>query len=81
MSALFLKRAVSTTLAGASLVGIYYQVRNYDTSSHKNKMLPPYEANFQVPMHCDACVKDISGALSALPGTARLSYSLVKRWN
>ena len=68
MSSQFLKRAVSTTLVGTSLFAIYYQARNYDTPFGKNKMLPSYEANFQVPMHCDACIKDISGALSALPG-------------
>lgn len=78
MNSLFLKRAVSTTLTGASFVAIY-QARNYDTPSEKNGMLPPYEANFQVPMHCDACVKDISGALSALPGTSHPSYPPIKR--
>ena len=67
MSSLLLKRAVYTSLAGASIAAIYYQTRKYNTS-FKGKMLPPYEANFQVPMHCDACIKDISGALSKIPG-------------
>jgi len=79
MNSLFFKRAVSTTLAGASFVAIYYQARNFDTSSEKNRMLPPYEVNFQVPMHCDACVKDISGVLSALPGISHPPYPPFKR--
>ena len=74
MISLLLKRAVFTTLTSASLVTVYYQTRKY--TSPKNDMLPPYEANFQVPMHCDACVKDISGALSALPGTSSLHFPL-----
>ena len=69
MSSLFIKRTVYASLAGASFAAIYYQARKYDTTFPKNKMLPPYEANFQVPMHCDACIKDISGALSTVPGT------------
>lgn len=42
-------------------------------------MLPAYEATFSVPMHCDACIKDISGALSKLPGVQKTDFSLPKQ--
>lgn len=38
--------------------------------------LPSYEATFSIPMHCDACIKDISTALSTLPGIRETSFSL-----
>lgn len=39
-------------------------------------MLPAYQATFSVPMHCDACIKDITGALSKLPGIQETDFSL-----
>ncbi|KAL9073712.1 MAG: hypothetical protein Q9161_002750 [Pseudevernia consocians] len=42
-------------------------------------MLPAYQATFSVPMHCDACIKDISGALSKIPGIQETYFSLPKQ--
>lgn len=42
-------------------------------------MLPAYQATFSVPMHCDACIKDISRALSKLPGIQEAEFSLPKQ--
>ena len=42
-------------------------------------MLPAYQATFSVPMHCDACIKDISTALSKLPGIQQTDFSLPKQ--
>ncbi|KAL9134501.1 MAG: hypothetical protein Q9175_004317 [Cornicularia normoerica] len=42
-------------------------------------MLPAYQATFSVPMHCDACIKDISSALSKLPGVRETDFSLPKQ--
>lgn len=39
-------------------------------------MLPAYQATFSVPMHCDDCIKDISAALSKLPGIHQADFSL-----
>ena len=39
-------------------------------------MLPAYQATFSVPMHCDACIDDISKALSNLPGIQETKCSL-----
>ncbi|KAL6718371.1 copper chaperone [Lecanora helva] len=43
-------------------------------------MLPPYEATFSVPMHCDSCVQDISSALSKLEGIQSTSFSLPQKF-
>lgn len=42
-------------------------------------MLPAYQATFSVPMHCDGCIKDISKALSQLPGIQEADFSLPKQ--
>ena len=42
-------------------------------------MLPAYQATFSVPMHCDDCIKDISAALSELPGIQKTDFSLPKQ--
>ena len=42
-------------------------------------MLPTYQATFSVPMHCDACIEDISVALSKLPGMQETDFSLPKQ--
>ena len=39
-------------------------------------MLPDYHATFSVPMHCDACIENISTALSKLPGIQQTEFSL-----
>lgn len=39
-------------------------------------MQPPYQATFSVDMTCDTCIKDVSGALSKVPGIQDTEFSL-----
>ena len=40
------------------------------------KAFPAYQATFSVPMTCEACTDDISGALSNVPGIQSTEFSL-----
>lgn len=78
MSNLLLKRAFYTSVACLSSGTLYYTLFP-SAFTKKEKMLPAYQATFSVPMHCDACIKDISGALSKLPGIQETDFSLPKQ--
>ena len=77
MSNLLLKRATYTSVACLSTGTLYYAF--YPSPSTKTEMLPAYQATFSVPMHCDACIKGISSALSELPGILETDFSLPKQ--
>lgn len=74
MSNLLLKRSVYTSVACLSTGSLYYAL-----STKTENMLPAYQATFSVPMHCNACIKDISRALSKLPGIQETDLSLSKQ--
>jgi len=74
MSNILLKPTLYTTTA-ATIGALYYTLtpnRNFPTT----KMLPSYQATFSVDMTCNTCIKDISGALSKLPGIQNTEFSL-----
>ena len=75
MSKLSLKGSIYTSVACLSTGAIYYAF-SPTPYTKREKMLPAYKATFSVPMHCDACIKDISGALSKLPGVQETDFSL-----
>ncbi|KAF6233745.1 hypothetical protein HO173_007957 [Letharia columbiana] len=79
MSNLLLKRSIYTSVACLSTGSLYYYTLSPSPFTKREKMLPAYEATFSVPMHCDACIKDISGALSKLPGVQETDFSLPKQ--
>ena len=68
MSKLLLRRSLYTSTAAITTGALYYSLVNRNTK----KMLPPYQATFSVPMHCDSCIQDISGALANLEGVLSL---------
>ena len=78
MSNLLLKRRFYTSVAGLSIGTLYY-THFPSALTKKENMLPAYQATFSVPMHCDACINDISGALSTLPGIQETDFSLPKQ--
>lgn len=72
MSKLPLKLSFYTGAAFVSIGALYYAFASRDT----RKMRVPYQATFSVPMHCNACIKEISGALSKLEGIQDTSFSI-----
>ena len=78
MSNLLLKRSIYTSLACLSTGTLLYAL-SPSPSTKREKMLPAYQATFSIPMHCDACIEDISGALSKLPGIQETDFSLSKQ--
>ena len=75
MSNWLLKRTLYTSAACLSGGTLHYSF--FPKSNNTKKMaLPAYQATFSVPMTCDACIKDISGALSTLPGIEKTDFSL-----
>lgn len=71
MSNSLLKRSLYTSAALLSTGALYY------TFSHRETKMPlQYQASFSVPMHCDSCIKDISGVLSKLKGIEDTTFSL-----
>ena len=75
MSKLSLKGSIYASVACLSTGALYYAF-SPTPYTKREKMLPAYQATFSVPMHCDACIKDISGALSKLPGVQETDFSL-----
>ncbi|KAF2089870.1 superoxide dismutase copper chaperone-like protein [Saccharata proteae CBS 121410] len=39
-------------------------------------MIPPFQTTFAVPLSCEACIKDVSTSLHALPGITSVSADL-----
>ena len=78
MSNLLLKRSVYTSFACLSTGSLYYALFP-SPFTKREKMLPAYQATFSVPMHCDACIENISTALSKLPGIQQTEFSLPKQ--
>lgn len=78
MSNLLLKRSIYTSAACLSMGALYYTL-SPSPFTKREKMLPAYQATFSVPMHCDACIKDISSVLSKLPGIQETDFSLPKQ--
>jgi len=69
MSSALTRRLIYATAASFSAGAAFYISK---PSTPSKKMLPTYEATFSVPLNCDACVEDISSALSKLPGKSTL---------
>lgn len=67
------RRLIYATTATISTGAAFYLSNR---SSPIPKMLPTYEATFSVPLECDACIHDISSALSKLPGIHTTTFSL-----
>ncbi|CAF9936297.1 copper chaperone [Imshaugia aleurites] len=78
MSKLLLRRSISTSVACLSTGALYYTFSPTPLTK-REKMQPTYQATFSVPMHCNNCVEDISGALSTLPGVQNTDFSLPKQ--
>ena len=78
MSNLLLRRSIYASVACLSTGALYYTLSS-SPFAKREKMLPAYQATFSVPMHCDACIKDISRALSKLPGIQETDFSLPKQ--
>ena len=78
MSSLLLRRTLYTSAACVSTGALYYAFnRNSDTRKMETtKPFPAYQATFSVPMTCEACTDDISGALSKVPGIQSTELSL-----
>ena len=78
MSNSLLKRSIYTSVVCLSTGALYYTLFP-SAFTKREKMLPAYQATFSVPMHCDGCIKDISGALSRIPGIQETHFSLPKQ--
>ena len=42
-------------------------------TGNPSKMLPSFQTTFAVPLHCEACVKDVSAALREVDGIYSLA--------
>ena len=78
MSKLLRKRILYPSLACLSTGTLCYAL-SPSPFTERERMLPAYQATFSVPMHCDACIEDISTALSTLPGIQQTDFSLPKQ--
>ncbi|MCJ1379362.1 copper chaperone [Xylographa soralifera] len=69
----------SSILVSAALIHRNYDRPSYlycDGPSQASRMIPAFQTTFAVPMHCAACVEDVSAALHKLDGVATISASL-----